>query len=186
VPTPIGTGHLSLRRRALVVIPNPDRISPDAIVGGRRVRPQDQEETLALARFQLIRMPDSSVIWRFMASNNREIARAALPTDDEWTARSNILALQSGLAGATSAPFLDRSGRWRWDVKVEGVALAASSRAYYRRVECETTRRQFMEAAGRAPAPDLVASSRAIGTVPVVPLVAVVPGQRSVVPVVVV
>ena len=106
---------------------------------------------MASPRFQLFRLTSTGVTWRFMASNNRELARAGLPAPDELGARELVLELQRRLGQASSVSLQDGTGRWRWDLRFDGATVAVSSRVYFRRVECDATRAQFLLCARAAP-----------------------------------
>ena len=121
---------------------------------------------MAPARFQFFRASDECVEWRFIASNNRVIANGGDGTEDDSVARSMLAELQSGIALATPASYRDTAGRWRWDVRQEGTVLAASSRWYHRRVDCESTLAQFLHDAPGAPVVEGVKTFRTVIDLP--------------------
>lgn len=140
---------------------------------------------MAPARFQLFRVTASEISWRFVASNNRELARSVDVADDEDESREMVQQLQRGLAVCQAAICPDGSGRWRWDIRIDGLAVAVSSRPYFRRVECETTMRQFLRQAAGAPVSSGVAffrhqtSDRGQRTIVDVPPRLLVPAQKA-------
>jgi hypothetical protein len=115
---------------------------------------------VAPARFQLFRVTAREISWRFVASNNRELARSVDVADDEDESREMVQQLQSELSVCTATIYPDGSGRWRWDIRIDGLDVAVSSRPYFRRVECETTMRQFLRQAAGAPVSSGVAFFR--------------------------
>ena len=140
---------------------------------------------MAPARFQLFRVTARDISWRFVASNNRELARSVDVADDEDESREMVQQLQSDLAVCTATIYPDGSGRWRWDIRIDGLAVAVSSRPYFRRVECETTMRQFLRQAAAAPVSLGVAffrhqsSDRGERTIVDVPPRSLVPAQKA-------
>jgi len=106
---------------------------------------------VAPARFQLFRVTAGEISWRFVASNNRELARSVDVAGDEEESREMVQRLQRDLAVSKANIYPDGSGCWRWDVRLGGLACAVASRSYSRRVECETTMRQFLRQATGAP-----------------------------------
>ena len=133
---------------------------------------------MAPARFQLYRVatarPSLDVAWRFVASNNREVARSAPGQVGEDEARDLIATLQRELAATKASVHLDTDGRWRWDVRLGGRRLVTSSRPYFRRVECDATLTQFLRACPDAPVSTSVAVFRHVAAPPIV-----LPEQRG-------
>jgi uncharacterized protein YegP (UPF0339 family) len=135
---------------------------------------------VAPARFQLFRVSDDWVEWRFIASNNRVIANGGDGSEDGSTARDMLADLQDEISGATPACYQDAAGRWRWDVRGQGTVLAVSSRWYHRRVDCEATLAQFLHDAPRAPVVDGVKTFRSVIDLPAGRVVLPAPTVRSV------
>jgi uncharacterized protein YegP (UPF0339 family) len=117
---------------------------------------------VAPARFQLFRVCDDWVEWRFIASNNRVIANGGDGAEDATAARALLADLQGEICEATSAAFQDSVGRWRWDVRHRDTILATSSRWYHRRVDCESTLMHFLQDAPGAPVVDGVKAFRSV------------------------
>lgn len=115
------------------------------------------------ARFQVFRVGADDVGWRFVAPNNWELARSPGRYEDIAQTRAAILEVVE--AGATLAftNAMDSRGRWRWEASLDGAPVVVSSRAYYRRVECEATLRQFRSLAPAADIAPTVALFR-VGT----------------------
>jgi uncharacterized protein YegP (UPF0339 family) len=140
---------------------------------------------VAPARFQLFRVTAGEISWRFVASNNRELARSVDVADDEDESRDTVQQLQSELAVCRATIYPDGSGRWRWDIRIDGLAVAVSSRPYFRRVECDTTMRQFLRQAVGAPVSPGVAFFRHLSsdhgerTIVDVPPRVLVPAQKA-------
>jgi uncharacterized protein YegP (UPF0339 family) len=121
---------------------------------------------MAPARFQFFRVSDDCVEWRFVASNNRVIANGGDGTADTAVARAQLADMQSEIAGATPGSYRDSAGRWRWDLRHGGTVLAASSRWYHRRVDCESNLAQFLHDAPSAPVVDGVKVFRSVIDLP--------------------
>jgi uncharacterized protein YegP (UPF0339 family) len=98
---------------------------------------------VAAARFQFYRYGAGGVLWRFIAANNRELARS-VDAEEEGVARSALAELRLGLAAARTLLYLDPMGRWRWDLQTAGARGVRASRGYQRRIECEATLSQFL------------------------------------------
>jgi uncharacterized protein YegP (UPF0339 family) len=121
---------------------------------------------VAPARFQLFRLGGDWVEWRFIASNNRVIANGGDGMEDGHAARAMLADLQSEIPGASSACYQDTAGRWRWDVRNLDTVLAASSRWYHRRVDCESTLLHFLHDAPGAPVVDGIKAFRSVIDLP--------------------
>ena len=115
---------------------------------------------MASARFQLFSTGRLGVSWRFVASNNRVLAVGLGEAVDEMTARYAVRCIQQGLDRARPIVSLDPTGRWRWQLVLDGSPVATSSREYFRRVECEATVSQFVVAGSTAPVSTSVARFR--------------------------
>lgn len=114
------------------------------------------------ARFQLFRVNDDGMEWRFVASNNQVVAVGVDGIADVAAARARLGALQSTLPDARLAYYRDPTGRWRWDLRVAGAVLATSSRWYHSRVVCEATLGQFLQDAPAASVVDSVRRPRGV------------------------
>lgn len=136
---------------------------------------------MAKARFQLYARGFDGFGWRFVASNNRDLARSPEPFADEDAATSGVQELRVRIADLKASTYMDPNGRWRWDVRSGGERLAESSRWYYRRVECEQTMTQFLSGCAEADLSTTVLGWRG-GTAAApdyLDLTTVLPGQRS-------
>jgi uncharacterized protein YegP (UPF0339 family) len=120
---------------------------------------------MAPARFQLFTRLSDRVDWRFVASNNREIARGDGATD-ERLCRELIDDLKRHVSQCRPVTYQDQTGGWRWELRVGGQSVAASSRWYHRRVECESTVAQFVYAAPSAPVLTAVKAFRSVLELP--------------------
>jgi hypothetical protein len=97
---------------------------------------------MALARFEIypLRRPTAvpgTVSWRLLATNNRDLGRAAAPFPDVPACLASIGTLRRAFRAAV--PVATRDGRavWTWRVQLDGLDLAVSSRGYQRRVQAE-------------------------------------------------
>lgn len=83
--------------------------------------------------------------WRLIAGNRRDIGRSAQLFADVEAGLAAVAALREGLHRATSRLELElESTRWRWQLLVDEEVVAASTRAYARRVECQISLQQFV------------------------------------------
>lgn len=105
---------------------------------------------MAKARFQLYARGLDGLGWRFVASNNRDVARSSEAFDDAVEAGADVVALRAAIGTCRASTYMDPQGRWRWDVRRDGARVAESSRWYYRRVECEGAMTQFVAACAEA------------------------------------
>jgi uncharacterized protein YegP (UPF0339 family) len=138
---------------------------------------------VAPARFQLYRVSDDWVEWRFIASNNRVIANGGDGSEDAAAARALLADLRveiTEISGTAPTCYQDTAGRWRWDLRDEGTVLAASSRWYHRRVDCESTLAQFLQDAPGAPVVDGVKVFRSVIDLPAGRVVLPAPTVRTV------
>ena len=105
------------------------------------------------ARFQFFtRSAASSVEWRLISANNRDLGRCAAPLGDLVSCRLAVDRLRETIDAADEIVLQDPSGDWRWLLSWQDQAVAISSRAYPRRPECLATLVQFRRSAGDAPA----------------------------------
>lgn len=118
------------------------------------------------ARFQLFRVGADDIGWRFVAPNNWELARSPERYDDVGQTRAAILGVVEAGTSLAFAAAMDSRGRWRWEASLDGAPVVVSSRAYYRRVECEATLGQFRSLAPAAHIAPSIAMFRIVGTCP--------------------
>lgn len=116
------------------------------------------------ARFQVFRVGADDVGWRFVAPNNWELARSAGRYEDVGQTRAAILDVVEAGETLAFAVVMDSRSRWRWEASLDGAPVVVSSRAYYRRVECEGTLHQFRSLAPAADIAPSVAMFRVVGT----------------------
>jgi uncharacterized protein YegP (UPF0339 family) len=109
----------------------------------RSARDARKDRDVAAARFQFYRYGSGGVLWRFIAANNRELARSS-DAEDEGDALAALADLRLGLAAASAVLYLDPMGRWRWDLQTAGGGRVQASRGYQRRTECEAALSQFL------------------------------------------
>lgn len=102
---------------------------------GRPGRPLTHDDYDADARFG----------WRMLAANNREVARSTETFADVEECIDAVTHLQRDVCDGSVVA--SRSGRadWSWRLRVAGVDLAASSRTYQRRLQCEAACALFVE-----------------------------------------
>lgn len=102
------------------------------------------------ARFQFFTRSPQAVEWRLISSNNRELARCPEPFLDLGACLAAVDLLRDGIDAVEAVVLQDASGGWRWRLGLYDQAVATSSRAYLRRVECAATLVQFCKVAGDA------------------------------------
>jgi hypothetical protein len=97
--------------------------------------------------------PGARFGWRMLAANNREVARSAATFADVETCIEAVDDLHTYISGAVAVA--SRTGRadWSWRLRIDGVDVAASSRTYQRRLQCEAACALFVEL---VPTADLV------------------------------
>jgi uncharacterized protein YegP (UPF0339 family) len=96
---------------------------------------------------------DARFGWRMLAANNREVARSATTFTDVVSCIGAVRDLHRDVSGAHTVA--SRTGRadWSWRLRIDGVDVAASSRTYQRRLQCEAACALFIEL---VPAAELV------------------------------
>jgi uncharacterized protein YegP (UPF0339 family) len=109
-----------------------------------RTEAAEREAGVTRPRFELFRVDGGWQEWRFVASNNRVVAIGSDRMANIALARADLAALYRTLPGAVSALYEDPAGRWRWDLRSSGTAVARSSRWSHSRVVCESTLAQFL------------------------------------------
>jgi uncharacterized protein YegP (UPF0339 family) len=89
--------------------------------------------------------PDARFGWRMLAANNREVARSASTFADIASCVQAVHDLQCGVSDAVAVA--SRGGRadWSWRLRLDDVEVAASSRTYQRRLQCEAACTLFVE-----------------------------------------
>ena len=75
------------------------------------------------------------VAWRLVGSNHRELARSAAAFTDAAAARAAVAVVQARIDAAVAGTEAV-CGRWGWQLSIEGVVVAVSSRLYQRTREC--------------------------------------------------
>ncbi len=105
---------------------------------------------MAVARFQIYRLPAAGVTWRFLSANNRSLGRAGavFPTVDACA--QAVAELRDSLANSTLSLSRDTQ-LWSWRLRLGATDLAVSSRRYQRRVQAQYACRSFLELVGEAP-----------------------------------
>jgi uncharacterized protein YegP (UPF0339 family) len=83
--------------------------------------------------------------WRMLAANNREVARSAGTFDAVDVCMDAVTDLRRDVC--TGTVVASRSGRadWAWRLRIADVDVAASSRTYQRRLQCEAACSLFIE-----------------------------------------
>ncbi len=75
--------------------------------------------------------------WRFLAANNRDVARSAV---DFGAVASCVLAaenLQRRVEDAVAVASRTGRAEWTWRLRLDAADVAVSSRTYQRRLQCE-------------------------------------------------
>ena len=105
-------------------------------------------DTLAVA-------PPMVVTWRLLSSNNRDLGRAPDPFPDAVSCLFTVRRLQRLLDTVVARPARASGVAWIWRVRLDGVEIAVSSRAYQRRVQAESACTVFLSLARTATVTDV-------------------------------
>jgi uncharacterized protein YegP (UPF0339 family) len=93
---------------------------------------------VAAARFRILHhRSDGTVSWRLLATNNRDLARAAESYPDPATCRAAVLWLRRNAAELRIAIVRAGPSSWSWRITAGQTVLALSSRDYQRRIQAE-------------------------------------------------
>jgi uncharacterized protein YegP (UPF0339 family) len=108
-------------------------IAPSRGRPGRPLAPDDRVEAGA------------QIGWRMLAANNREVARSAATFSSVEDCVEAVVRLQREVRD--SVAIASRIGRadWSWRLRLDGEDVAASSRTYQRRLQCEAACALFVE-----------------------------------------
>ncbi|NHC47223.1 hypothetical protein [Motilibacter aurantiacus] len=110
---------------------------------------------MASSRFQFFDR-GRGIEWRLVSANNRELGRAARSYPLLPDTVAAVDALRAEADAAVHWLEQDESGRWRWKASLRGEVVAAASRDYLRRAECEAALGLFRDAARTATAQPVV------------------------------
>ena len=107
---------------------------------------------------------DARFGWRMLAANNREVARSASTFGDVTTCIDAVTQLQRDVCNSSAVA--SRTGRadWSWRLRIDGVDVAASSRTYQRRLQCEAACALFVDLVPAAEFVDARASTHLVPT----------------------
>jgi uncharacterized protein YegP (UPF0339 family) len=111
---------------------------------------------MADARFQMLTVfpePEKDtrcVVWRFLSANNRTVAQSPNCFATHAECLRFLRELRSKLLRAALLSIRDERGHWTWRLHEDGVDLAASSRAYPRRIRAHETAESFRLLAAKA------------------------------------
>lgn len=121
---------------------------------------------MARPRFQFLydhsvavagRAGKSSVYWRLLSANNRELGRSAgtFPDLDSCVAAVRELVDGIGSAAPSISSVRERTGTWSWRLTLGERAVATAGRPYLRHRECTYNLAHFLAAV-----PDALAASK--------------------------
>ncbi|MDQ3764508.1 MAG: hypothetical protein M3460_24010 [Actinomycetota bacterium] len=85
--------------------------------------------------------------WRFMAANNRSLARSTQISPDVESCLAAIRTLQQGLPSAVAETSRNEHGQWVWRVRIADEVVATAARSYPRRVRARITCNAFLRLA---------------------------------------
>lgn len=89
--------------------------------------------------------------WRLTGANHRELGRSCRVFPDLASARDDAARLRERVSEAeVSVLTVPRTGTWGWRLRLDGVAVATSSRGYARHRECTYNASTFVAAAAVA------------------------------------
>lgn len=104
---------------------------------------------MAHPRFQIYRLGEQGLTWRFLSANNRTIGQSPLPFADIELCRDAVRDLRERLGEAAVVLTRGESAQlWVWRVRIAGADVAVSSRKYHRRVQAAYASRCFLELVG--------------------------------------
>lgn len=83
--------------------------------------------------------------WRFMAANNRSLARSARTSPDVESCLATIRTLQEGLPRAVSETLRNGQGQWVWRVRLADEVIATAARSYPREIRARMTCNAFLQ-----------------------------------------
>lgn len=93
---------------------------------------------MAAARFRILHhRSDGTVSWRLLATNNRDLARAADSYPDPAACRAAVQSLQRDAADLRITIVRAGPSSWSWRIAAGESVLALSSRDYQRRIQAE-------------------------------------------------
>jgi hypothetical protein len=93
----------------------------------------------------------SWVAWRLTGANHRELGRSTRVFPDLGRARQDAMILHTRIADAHAhIVTIPKTGTWRWQMTLEDVVVATSSRGYARQRECLYNVQAFAAAAAIA------------------------------------
>lgn len=88
---------------------------------------------------------DGDIRWRLISANHRDLGRSAMIYGDSSAALQSIKGLVAGLERVErTLNCSHEDGQWRWALRLDDADLAAASRGYRRRIECELSVKQFL------------------------------------------
>ena len=88
---------------------------------------------------------DGLVGWRALGANNRELGRAAAPSNNIEEARAMVRATQLAFTRVATRVMRDAGVGWAWRILLDDEWVVASSRRYQRQRECGYSLEQFCE-----------------------------------------
>lgn len=92
-------------------------------------------------------VPAGRVSWMLVSNNNRQLGRGAAPYATYAAAQAAVRRVRSRATDAVRVVAPDETtGQWTWTLKVDGAAVAVSSRTYLRLRECQYNLDRFLEA----------------------------------------
>jgi hypothetical protein len=95
---------------------------------------------------------EAAVLWRLIAGNGREVARAATPGANLLEVRGGIALLVEAISAGTVVTelwFDQQVNRWRWIAY--GNSIGACSQLFWREFNCRDSLHRFLDGAPTAP-----------------------------------
>jgi hypothetical protein len=87
----------------------------------------------------------TGVSWRLLGGNNRELGRSAQVFGGLEACHLSALAIQRRVGAATPELRSEAAtGRWTWQLRLDGEPVAVAGRAYLRLRECQYNLAQFI------------------------------------------
>jgi hypothetical protein len=106
---------------------------------------------MAEARFQIFSRRARAVEWRLVGANNWALGQVGTAWRDPQAAIEDVHRLKNVIDRARVEVFVDRTGGWHWELRVDDNLLARSARAARRRSQCQAVVERFRQLTPSAP-----------------------------------
>ena len=101
------------------------------------------------SRFVFVAFPGAGelaeVIWILVSPNNRPLGRSATRHESYTKCYASLLYLRTQPDRVTPTVAVEQHGQWSWQITLDGIPVAVSSRSYLRIRECNYNLERFLE-----------------------------------------